>query len=153
LFQPLRAMLVLTAVLSAVLVVYVALLIRFRFLELGLAERRRVLVTQPADYPNGAQDFDAYSFGDGHGNGNGNGNGHGNGNGNGHAAARHDGGYLPAADGNGTYPVIDEGYLPSARYLGDGGIQIIDEDVHVILRRSDEVDVQALRAANGSAPE
>ena len=54
---------------------------------------------------------------------------------------------------NGSHPVIDEGYLPSARYLGDRGIQIIDEDVHVIVRRSDEVDVQALRTANGSAPE
>jgi hypothetical protein len=148
LFQPLRAMLVLTAVLSAVLVVYVALLLRFRFLEMGLAEGRRALAPQPAGaFGNGAQDFDPYSLG----NGNGNRNGHGNGNG--HAAALQDGAYLPAASGNGSRPVIDEGYLPSARYLGDGGIQIVDEDVHVIVRRSDDVDVQALRAANGSAPE
>src|SRR6059036_817788 len=57
LFQPLRAMLVLTAVFSAVLVVYIALLLRFRFLELGQAERSRVLVSQPVGaYADGVQD-------------------------------------------------------------------------------------------------
>jgi hypothetical protein len=157
LFQPFRAMLVLTVILSAVLVAYVALLLRFRFLELGQAERRRALVSQPAKaYANGARDFDPFTSGNGYGyengKGNGNGHGHGNGHGNGYAAGRSYGAY-PAANGNGSSPVIDEGYLPSARHLGDGGIQIIDEDVHVIVRRSDEVDVQALRAANGNTPE
>jgi hypothetical protein len=152
LFQPLRAMLVLTVILSAVLVVYVALLLRFRFVELGQAERRKVVVSQPTvAYANGLQHFEPLLSDNGHTNGNG--NGHTNGNGNGHAAGRSYGTYRPAANGNAGSPVIEEGYLPSARYLGDGGIQIIDEDVHVIVRRSDEVDVQALRAANGTAPE
>jgi len=36
------------------------------------------------------------------------------------------------------------------RFLLEGGVQIIDEDVHVVVRRPDEVDVQALRAGDGS---
>jgi hypothetical protein len=141
LFQPLRAMLVLTAFLSGVLVLYVALLIRFRSAELGQAERGRAVVPQSMGaYGDRGHDFDAYAYQ----NSNGNGNGH---------AARTNGAYEPVTNGNGSHSVVDEGFLPSARYVRDGGIQIIDEDVHVIVRRSDDVDVQALRAANGSAPE
>jgi hypothetical protein len=139
LFQPLRAMLVLTAFLGGLLVLYVALLLRFRAVELSQAEGRRAVVSQPMRaYANGAHDFDASSYR--------------NGNGNGDTSPSH-GGYGPVTNGNGSQPVVDEGYLPPARYLQDGGIHIIDEDVHVIVRRSDEVDVQALRTANGSAPE
>jgi hypothetical protein len=124
---------------------YVALLLRFRSVELGQAEERRALVPQPRGaLPNGAHDFDAFSYRNGYGNGNGNGYGH---------AAWSDGEHLPANNGDGAPSVVDEGYLPAARYLGDDGIQIIEEDVHVIVRRSDEVDVHALRAANGSTPE
>jgi hypothetical protein len=145
LFQPLRGMLVLTVVFSVVLVLYVALLLRFRYLELGQAERRDPVRASrsAAAYADGAA-FDAVPSRSGHGNGHRNGNGH---------PGRSYGEYIPASGGDGDHSMVDEGYLPSARYLRDGGIHIIDEDVHVIVRRSDEVDVQALRAANGSAPE
>jgi hypothetical protein len=131
LFQPLRGMLVLTAFLGGVLILYVGMLLRFQSVERAQLERRRaqVLADRPASYANG--------------NGNGNGNGHADG----YAS------YAPSPNGNGHDLVVDEGYLPEARYLADGGIQIIDEDVHVIVRRSDEVDLQALRAANGVSAE
>jgi hypothetical protein len=75
------------------------------------------------------------------GSGHGGGNGHGNGNGNGRGR------------GDEVLEILDDRYLPAARYLQDGGIQIMDEDVHVIVRRSDEVDVKALRASNGDGPQ
>jgi hypothetical protein len=160
LFQPLRPMLVVTVFLMAVIVVYVGVLLRFRFVEdAHRDERRGARAARFEAYEPAANGHRANGYGNGngspagayaahrapaHGNGNGysggnghsNGNGHANGNGNGH--------------GNG-HGVIDEGYLPTARYLRDGGVQIIDEDVHVIVRRSDEVDLEALRASTAAS--
>jgi Flp pilus assembly protein TadB len=50
------------------------------------------------------------------------------------------------ANGNGA-GVGAEPY--DQQFLREGGVQIIDEDVHVVVRRSDEFDVQALRASGG----
>jgi hypothetical protein len=47
--------------------------------------------------------------------------------------------------------VVDEDQLPDSRFLRDGMTDIVEEDVHVIVHRSDEVDVAALRAASGSS--
>jgi hypothetical protein len=41
--------------------------------------------------------------------------------------------------------------LYDQQFLREGGVQIIDEDVHVVVRRSDEFDVQALRASGRSS--
>jgi hypothetical protein len=141
LFQPLRAMLVLTAVLCGVLVLYVGLLLRFRLLEGRVDATSEVRIGAYAEHGN---DHRAYANGNGQSvsvgaNGNGHANGNGNGSGNG--------------NGNGHHDIVDEGYLPMTRYLGEGAIQIVDEDVHVIVRRSDEIDLRALRAANGSSAE
>ena len=140
LFQPLRVMLVLTAFLCGVLVLYTGLLLRFRMLEDG--RREATGAVRVGAYAEGGNGHRAYANGNGHSvhagaNGNGHANGNGNGTGNGH--------------GNGHHDMVDEGYLPMARYLGEGAIQIVDEDVHVIVRRSDEIDLRALRAANSSA--
>jgi hypothetical protein len=121
LFQPLRSMLVLTALLCGVLVLYVVLLLRLRFAELAQATTGRAT----------------------HANGNGNGY---------HEYPREPREHVVNGNGNGQ-GVVDEGYLPAFRYLLEDGVQIMDEDVHVIVRRSDEVDLQALRAANGASPE
>jgi len=51
------------------------------------------------------------------------------------------------ADGNGAGSGAE---LFDQRFLREGGVQIIDEDVHVVVRRSDEFDVQALRASDQS---
>jgi hypothetical protein len=121
LFQPLRPMLLLTALLCGVIVLYVAMLLRLRSVELAQGATGR------ATYANGnGIGYQEYPS----------------------EPRQH------VVNGNGTgYGVVDEGYLPAFRYLMEGGVQIMDEDVHVIVRRSDEVDLQALRAANGdSAP-
>jgi hypothetical protein len=132
LFQPLRAMLVLTAFLCGVLVLYTGLLLRFRMLEDG--RREAAAAVRVGAYAADGDGHGAYANGNSHGV-----NAGANGNGNGH--------------GNGHHDIVDEGYLPMARYLGEGAIQIVDEDVHVIVHRSDEIDLQALRAANGSSAE
>lgn len=157
-FQPFRAILVITVVLACVLVLYVGMLLRFRVIEAGAADGRRAAVAHrqlaytgtEGSYGstggNGYRYDDDVAYGNGNGRAyasNGNGNGHGRGNGYGNGAGN---GYADVD------PVVfDEVFLPPARYLSDGGIQIIDEDVHVIVRRSDEVDLTALRAANGSS--
>jgi uncharacterized membrane protein len=154
LFQPLRAMLVMTALLCVVLVAYVALLLRLRMVEQDQARRRRAMLAaqRRMAYANGYDEAESDPYArpatrvNGHGNGNGfaYGDGNGNGNGNGHVRANGHG------NGNGRSRVVDERYLPDHRYLRDGVVEIIDEDVHVIVRRSGEVDLQALRAGNAS---
>jgi hypothetical protein len=139
-FQPLRAILLVSAFLGGVLVVYVGLLLRFRVVEMAQADRTRkpVVGIRQAAMATGGNGYQP----------------HPNGNGNGSGKALYDEGSVPAAtNGNGSHSVVDEGYLPAARYLRDGGVQIVDEDVHVVVRRSDEVDLQALRAANGASAE
>jgi hypothetical protein len=146
LFQPFRAILVLTTFLACVVVLYVAVLLRFRAVELAQADGRRAAAVAQRQMAYAVSTNGSYG-----GRSNGNGNGYGNGNGNGHGSSSNgNGGY---ENGYASHDVLDEGYLPWARLLSDGGIQIIDEDVHVIVRRSDEVDLQALRAANGSTAE
>jgi hypothetical protein len=76
-----------------------------------------------------------HANGNGNAYSNGNGNGHSNGNGNGHRV-------LPQALAEFDVDEFD---------LRDGAITIIDDDVHVILRRSDEVDVDALRHTEAQA--
>jgi hypothetical protein len=51
-----------------------------------------------------------------------------------------------ASNGNGH---ADTAYGPEAtrRLLREGGVQILDEDVHVVVRRSDEIDVSELQRA------
>jgi hypothetical protein len=51
-----------------------------------------------------------------------------------------------AGNGNGR---TDAAYGPEAtrRLLREGGVQILDEDVHVVVRRSDEIDVSELQRA------
>lgn len=54
----------------------------------------------------------------------------------------------PVAVGNGNGHV-DGAHGPEAtrRLLREGGVQILDEDVHVVVRRSDEIDVSELQQA------
>ena len=107
LFQPLRPMLLLTALLCGVLVLYVVLLLRLRSAELAQE------ATGHATYANG------------------NGNGY-------HEYPSEPGEHVVNGNGNG-HGVVDEGYLPAFRYLLEGGVQIMDGDVHVIVRTSEGV--------------
>lgn len=145
LFPPLRAMLVGTALLTGLLLLYVGLLVHLRAQDLRLARLRarravelaRVSVEElraSAAHGNGHRSR-AYA------NGNGNGNGHGaNGNGtrvngNGGRANGNVNGHRPA-DG-----------LPTAREeLHESGVRIVEDDVHVIVRRSSDLDPEALRS-------
>jgi hypothetical protein len=143
-FQPFRAVLFATALLTGVLVLYVGVLIRFRALETGRAERLRGIDVSEA--------VAAYAP-----EGNGYGHSHANGYGNEGPARSGNGSFTGARNGHArgaSNGLIDERYLPDHRYLREGAVaEIIDEDVHVIVRRSDEVDLRALRAANGASAE
>lgn len=134
LFPPLRAMLVGAAILGVILVLYVGLLVhlrtqerhvalvrarqaasRARFeAEMGRLQRVPVEALRRAARPNG--------------NGNGNGNGHANGNGNGNGHDRATGRVLSR----------DEDELTAA------GLLIEEDDVHVIVRRSSDLEADVL---------
>jgi hypothetical protein len=140
LFPPLRAMLVGTTVLAVLLVSYVGLLIHIRGMERHQARIERIRRSRrqaefervPVEYLRRAT---AAS---------GNGNGHstnGNGNGNGHAHRVNGNG-----DGNRIGEVL-EGLAEEDDALLDTGIRIVEDDVHVIIRRSSDLDAESLRSA------
>jgi hypothetical protein len=119
-FPPFRSMLWVTAILVVVLLVYMATLVRLRAEELERARTRRTVAYGPG----------VRSFGYGNGYSNGHGNGHArrnstNGNGNGH---------------RGTDPRVN--WLES-------GLRLVDDDVHVVVYRSDEIDTSSLTSAPG----
>lgn len=51
-----------------------------------------------------------------------------------------------AGNGNG-HPGAAYGPEATRRLLREGGVQILDEDVHIVVRRSDEIDVSELQRA------
>jgi hypothetical protein len=119
-FPPFRSMLWVTAILVVVLLVYMATLVRLRAEELERARMRRTVA-----YGSGVR-----SFGYGNGYSNGHGNGHArrhstNGNGNGHRATD-----------------------PRVNWL-ESGLRLVDDDVHVVVYRSDEIDTSSLTSAPG----
>jgi hypothetical protein len=116
-FPPFRIMLWVTAVLAFVLLAYMATLVR-----LHADEAQRDRMDRMARY--------RAAYGNGNGNGNGNGYGYatrsattGNGNGNGHR-------------------YVDTG----ADWL-ESGVRIVDDDCHVVVYRSDEIDTSSLTSA------
>jgi hypothetical protein len=122
LFPPLRVMLYVTVFLAILLVAYIALLLKIRADEVSNARLRRA--------PAAATGRSTYQAGNGYGRPYGSDDVHANGNG--------------AGVGVGAE-------LYDQQFLREGGVQIIDEDVHVVVRRSDEFDVQALRASGRSS--
>ncbi len=132
-FPPLRDMLVGTIILAGLLVAYTVLLLSLR------AEDRRRHRRQRAARLAGATRFErvpaasmrrlSYAY---PGNGRSNGNGHSGANGNGHSTGEERHG-VPAR-------VIEEEEL-----LGSG-VRIIEDDVHVIVRRSSELERERLDA-------
>ncbi len=124
LFPPLRAMLYVTVFLAILLVAYIALLLKIRADEVsGVRPRRAPLpATGRSTYKAGNGYGRPYGVDDVYEYSDGSGNG--------------------AASGAELY---------DQQFLREGGVQIIDEDVHVVVRRSDELDVQALRASGRSS--
>jgi hypothetical protein len=60
----------------------------------------------------------------------------------------HRGEYIEARNGNGNghhRPANQE--LVTDHFLGEAGVQLLEEDVHVVVRRSDEIDVSILQQA------
>jgi hypothetical protein len=131
LFPPLRPMLYLAAVLAILVVAYVGLLLKIRAEEAAEARYGR---TNPQP-TNGRSSFKGRGNGYGrpYGSDDVYGLSNGNGHGNGHRV------------GVGSGPELYDQHMRVA-----AGVSIIDDDVHVVVRRSDEVDLQALRASNGS---
>jgi hypothetical protein len=145
-FPPFRIMLWATAVLVFVLLAYMAALVSLRVEEVERARMRSTATGrddgpggygyeyeyEPAGYARARYESPARasSYGNGNGggyafrnssNGNGNGNGHGNGQG---------------APGGG------------AEWL-ETGVRVVDDDVHVVVYRSDEIDTSSLTSASG----
>ncbi len=138
LFPPLRAMLVGTALLVGLLLLYVGLLVHLRAQDLRLA---RIRARRAVRLARVSVDRLQASAGNGHGNGarvNGNGNGH---KANGHRAHVNGNG---RTNGNGHHPAdapthVEDGLL-------ERGVQVVEDDVHVIVRRSADLDPEALRS-------
>jgi len=159
LFPPFRMLLGVGVVLLVVLAAYCVVLLKIQADE---SRRARLARTARARYQRayGAYGPDPYrtavsmvvngrANGNGNGHSNGNGNGHSKGNGNGHS----NGNGHANGNGNGRH-VVPEALAEfdvDEFDLRDGAITIIDDDVHVILRRSDEVDVEALRHTDAQA--
>jgi len=134
LFPPLRAMLYVSVFLVILLVAYIALLLKLRADEMSMGrpgEANGAKATR-SKYRTGSGYGRPYGSDDVYMHGNGNGNGNGNGTGN------------AVPEDLGT-ELFDQ------HLLREGGVQIIDEDVHVVVHRSDEFDVQALRASDRSS--
>jgi hypothetical protein len=55
----------------------------------------------------------------------------------------------PAGNGDSGNGHVEAPYdqTVTERFLREGGVHIVDEDVHVVVRRSDEIDVSALQQA------
>jgi hypothetical protein len=121
-FPPFRIMLWVTAVLVFVLLAYMAALVRLHAEEVD-RDRMYSMARYRAEY----------------GNGNGNGNGHGNEyrNGYGYATRSATSGNI---NGNGHRNVDGADWLES-------GVRIVDDDCHVIVYRSDEIDTSSLTSA------
>jgi hypothetical protein len=135
LFPPLRPMLYATGVLAILLVGYVVMLLKIRSDEVAEVRYRRARAGAVATASHRSKD--GFRDGKGFGRPYGTDDGYAYGNG------------IENAKGNGNGVGFGEEVF-DRRFLLEGGAQIIDEDVHVVVRRSDEVDVQALRAGDGS---
>ena len=94
-----------------------------------------------------------YAVPAGHANGNGhsnghayaNGNGHSNTNGNGHAHANGNGHSNGNANGNGHANGNGRGELDAI--LREGGVEIIDDDIHIVVRPAREFADKAARSS------
>lgn len=153
-FPPFRVMLYGTGVLAFVLLAYSALLVKIREEELAKSrlrlamERRRASEAMAAPQRARAMAASAryaplvakangngyaYSNGNGHSNGKGHANGNGHANANGHANGN------GHTNGNGRAALSD--------ILREGGVEIIEDDVHVIVRRASDLDREAARSS------
>jgi len=156
LFPPFRVMLYGTGILAFVLLAYAAVLVKIREQEFAKALLRIAME------PKGAYEGVApgartrvpvatgrYAVPAGHPNGNGHPNGHANGNGyangNGHAHANGNGHPNGNANGNGHANGNGRGELDAI--LREGGVEIIDDDIHIVVRPAREFADQAARSS------
>jgi hypothetical protein len=132
LFPPFRVMLYATGALALVLLAYAALLVKIRERELARARVRAAVERQPGYRTAPARArvpvLASARYEAARRVGNGNGRVHAIGNGNGHASANGNG----RTNGNGHG--IGNGNGAFADILREGGVEIIDDDVHVIVR-------------------
>ena len=131
-FPPFRIMLGVTVFLVFALLVYMATLVKLRAEELDRARRERMEARVHAS--NGRYYTDGYGYRwpversshPAYASSYRNGNGHGNGNGNGNGHGRLD---------------------PHTDWL-ESGLRLVDDDVHVVVYRSDEIDVSGVAPAS-----
>ncbi|MGH2557225.1 MAG: hypothetical protein ACRDHO_16165 [Actinomycetota bacterium] len=119
-FPPFRIMLWVTAVLVFVLLAYMAALVRLHAEEVD-RDRMYTMARYRAEY------------------GNGNGNGHGNG-------YRYGYGYATRSATSGKGNGDGHRGVDGADWL-ESGVRIVDDDCHVIVYRSDEIDTSSLTSA------
>lgn len=123
LFPPFRVMLWATAILALVLLAYMATLVKLHADEADRDQVYRMAL---------ARGYEPVRYRHAYGNGNGGGNGY---------AAR----YAQNGNGHGNGHRIPE---PGGDWL-ESGVRMVDEDVHVVVYRSDEVDTSRLTSASG----
>jgi hypothetical protein len=158
-FPPFRVMLYGTGILAFILLAYSAILVKIREEELARARLRVAMERQrayeasiPAARTRTMATAARYAVplqanGNGHTNGNGhangrvhasaNGNGYANGNGNGHSNG----------NGNGNGHANGHGRTVLSEILREGGVEIIEDDVHVIVRRANDLAPEAARSS------
>ena len=152
LFPPFRVMLYGTGILAFVLLAYAAVLVKIREEEFAKARQRIALERQRAyeGMAPGARRrvpvaTGSYAVPAGHANGNGHSNGHAHANGNGPAHANGNGHSNGNANGNGHANGNGRGALDAI--LREGGVEIIDEDIHIVVRPAREFADQAARSS------
>jgi hypothetical protein len=130
LFPPLHRMLAVTAALGFVLLLYAVMLVNVRLREVERERARRRRTVGGRAMARLAVDARGYAPARVS---NGNGNGHSNGslNGNGHAPA---------------YRAASYGLDSDDQGISEVGVQFIEDDVHVIIRRAREIEEQPLEA-------
>jgi len=176
LFPPFRVMLYGTGILAFVLLAYAALLVKIREEEFAQARLRIALERQrayegmapgartrvpvatgryavPAGHTNRNGHSNGHAYANGGGNGYANGNGYSNGNGNGHAYANgngHSNGHANGhGNGHGSGHANGNGHGRGAldAILREGGVEIIDDDIHIVVRPAREFADQAARSS------
>jgi hypothetical protein len=141
LFPPFRKILILTAVLGVALLGYTMLLAQLRSEERARDARRRRATRRMQQQAIPERQYSPYRAAAYAPTANGNGNGHAraNGNGNGHRVAASNGN----GNGNGHRRVPEHAYAEYDPQFSEHGIRIIEDDVHVVVYRSDEIDLRA----------
>jgi hypothetical protein len=154
-FPPFRKVLILAIPLMVALMAYSLMLAKISADERDRARRRQRAARRLGDAHAGEREYAPYRAAvyatvgtNGNGHANGNGNGHANGNGNGHANGHANGNGHTNGNGhaNGRTRPAAGRFAEYEPEFTEHGVRIVEDDVHVIVYRSDGIDLKATSA-------